>query len=32
MKEMERLIWKIPSDLYKSIKNNKDKLIVEYKD
>ena len=25
-------IWKIPSDLYKSIKNNKDKLIVEYKD
>ena len=25
-------IWKIPSDLYKTIKNNKDKLIVEYKD
>lgn len=25
-------IWKIPSDLYKTIKNNKDKLIVEYED
>lgn len=25
-------IWKIPSDLYKNIKNNKDKLIVEYED
>ena len=25
-------IWKIPSDLYKSIKHNKDKLIVEYED
>lgn len=25
-------IWKIPSDLYKAIKNNKDKLIVEYED
>lgn len=25
-------IWKIPSDLYKNIKHNKDKLIVEYKD
>lgn len=24
-------IWKIPSDLYKNIKNNKDKLIVETK-
>lgn len=24
-------VWKIPSDLYKSI-NNKDKLIVEYED
>ncbi len=23
-------IWKIPSDLYKNIKNNKDKLIVEF--
>ena len=25
-------IWKIPSDLYKNIKNNKDKLIVEFED
>lgn len=25
-------IWKIPSDLYKTIKNNKDKLIVKYED
>lgn len=25
-------VWKIPSDLYKTIKNNKDKLIVEYED
>ena len=25
-------IWKIPSDLYKSIKNNRDKLIVEFED
>ena len=25
-------IWKIPSDLYKSIKHNKDKLIIEYED
>lgn len=25
-------IWKIPSGLYKTIKNNKDKLIVEYED
>lgn len=25
-------IWKIPSDLYKNIKNNKDKLIAEYED
>lgn len=23
-------IWKIPSDLYKNIKNNKNQLIVEY--
>ena len=25
-------IWKIPSDLYKNIKNNKNQLIVEYED
>ena len=25
-------IWEIPSDLYKNIKNNKDKLIAEYED
>lgn len=25
-------IWKIPSDLYKSIKHNKDQLIVKYED
>ena len=25
-------VWKIPSDLYKSIKHNKDKLIVKYED
>ena len=25
-------IWKISSDLYKTIKNNKDKLIVKYED
>ena len=25
-------VWKIPSDLYKTIKNHKDKLIVEYED
>lgn len=25
-------VWKIPSDLYKTIKSNKDKLIVEYED
>ncbi|WP_416335769.1 DUF5301 domain-containing protein [Catenibacterium mitsuokai] len=25
-------IWKIPSDLYKTTKNNKDKLIVKYED
>lgn len=25
-------IWEIPSDLYKSIKHNKDKLIVKYED
>ena len=25
-------VWKIPSDLYKSIKHNKDQLIVKYED
>lgn len=32
IEESYNVIWKITSDLYKSIKQNKDKLIMEHED